>query len=281
MITGLDHVVVLVNEIEAAAAAYQALLARTPSWRNRGDGAARALFTLDNVTLELMAPDGESDAAKRIRQLLAEQGEGMASLCFRTDDIARLHRRLDRLALKPEAVVEVESRDDASGAVLSWKRTRTATEATRGVRMFFLELAKPRPPSVSTQPASIAAMDHVVVGTADPERAAALYGARLGLDMALDRSHPEWGRLMFFRCGDLIVEVASRPGKPDEAKPDRLRGICWRVLDIDATRARLAAAGVDVSEVRIGRKPGTRVMTVKSGTCGVPTLLIEKTARAD
>lgn len=281
MITGLDHAVVLVNDIEAAAAAYQTLFARTPSWRNTGDGAARALFTLDNATLELMAPDGEGDAANRIRALLAEQGEGLASLCFRTDDIARLHRRLDRLALKPEPVAEVESRDDVSGATLSWKRTRTATEATRGVRMFFLELAKPRPLSVRTVPASITAMDHVVVSTADPDRAAALYGARLGLDMALDRSHPEWGRLMFFRCGDLIVEVTSKPGKTDETKPDRLRGICWRVLDIDATHARLSAAGVDVSEVRIGRKPGTRVMTVKSGTCGVPTLLVEKTAKAD
>lgn len=281
MITGLDHAVVLVNDIEAAAAAYQTLFARTPSWRNTGDGAARALFTLDNATLELMAPDGEGDAANRIRALLAEQGEGLASLCFRTDDIARLHRRLDRLALKPEPVAEVESRDDVSGATLSWKRTRTATEATRGVRMFFLELAKPRPLSVRTVPASITAMDHVVVSTADPDHAAALYGARLGLDMALDRSHPEWGRLMFFRCGDLIVEVTSKPGKTDETKPDRLRGICWRVLDIDATHARLSAAGVDVSEVRIGRKPGTRVMTVKSGTCGVPTLLVEKTARPD
>lgn len=281
MITGLDHVVVLVNEIEAAVAAYQTLFARTPAWRNRGDGAARALFTLDNATLELMAPDGESDAAKRIRSLLAEHGEGMASLCFRTDDIARLHRRLDRLALKPEPVVEVESRDEASGVTLSWKRTRTATDATRGVRMFFLELEKPRPLSVRTVPASITAMDHVVVSTTDPERAVALYGARLGLDMALDRSHPEWGRLMFFRCGDLIVEVTSRPGKSDESKPDRLRGICWRVLDIDATHARLVAAGVDVSEVRTGRKPGTRVMTVKSGTCGVPTLLVQPAPKLD
>ena len=281
MIAGLDHAVVLVNDIEAASSAYQTLFARAPSWRNAGDGAARALFTLDNATLELMAPDGEGEAANRIRTLLAEQGEGLASLCFRTDDIARLHRRLDRLALKPEPVAEVESRDDPSGATLSWKRTRTATDATRGVRMFFLELAKPRPLSVRTVPASITAMDHVVVSTADPERAAALYGARLGLDMALDRSHREWGRLMFFRCGDLIVEVTSKPGKADETKPDRLRGICWRVLDIDATHARLAAAGVDVSEVRIGRKPGTRVMTVKSGTCGVPTLLVEKTAKTD
>lgn len=281
MITGLDHVVVLASDMEAGSHAYRTLLGCAPSWRNRGDGAARALFTLDNTTLELMAPDGDGENANRIRNVLAEQGEGIASLCFRTPDIARMHRRLDRLALRPEPVTDVESRDDTSGATLSWKRTRTATDATRGVRMFFLELSGERPRSAVTAQAPIAAMDHVVVGTADPERCAALYGARLGLDMALDRSHPEWGRLMFFRCGDVIVEVTSKPGKADESKPDRLRGICWRVADIDAVHARLAAGGVDVSEVRVGRRPGSRVMTVKSGTCGVPTLLIEKTEKPD
>src|SRR5262245_24289804 len=227
------------------------------------------------MTLELVAPDGDGEDASRIRAVLDEQGEGLASLCFRTNDIAKMHRRLDRLTLKPEPVAEVEARDDVSGAKLSWKRTRAATDAAHGVRLFFLELASERPRSATTAEAPITAMDHVVVSTTDPERAAALYGARLGLDMALDRSHPEWGRLMFFRCGDLIVEVTSRPGKTDESKPDRLRGICWRVLDIDATHARLAAAGVDISEVRVGRKPGTRVMTLKSGTCGVPTLLVQ------
>ncbi len=275
VITGLDHVVVLTSDIDAGASAYRTLLGRTPSWRNRGDGAARAMFTLDNTTLELMAPDGAGEGASRIRAVLAEQGEGIASLCFRTNDITKMHRRLDRLTLRPEPVAEVESRDEASGAKLSWRRTRAATEATRGIRMFFLELSGERPRSATATEAPITAMDHVVVSTTDPERAAALYGARLGLDMALDRSHPEWGRLMFFRCGDLIVEVTSRPGNTDESKPDRLRGICWRVLDIEATHARLAAAGVDVSEVRSGRKPGTRVMTVKSDTCGVPTLLVQ------
>jgi catechol 2,3-dioxygenase-like lactoylglutathione lyase family enzyme len=279
VITGLDHVVILVSDIAAGAAAYQTLFARAPAWRNAGDGAERVLFTLDNMTLELMSPDGDGTTADRIRAVIAEQGEGLASICFRTDDIAKMHRRLDRLTLKPEPVAEAESRDAASGAILSWKRTRAATEATRGVRMFFLELAKERPLSVRTIPASVTAMDHVVVATADPERAAALYGARLGLDMALDRSHPDWGRLMFFRCGDLIVEVVHRPGKDNDTKHDRLWGLSWRIADIDATRARLVSAGVDVSDVRTGRKPGTRVATVRNGTCGIPTLLVERTAR--
>jgi catechol 2,3-dioxygenase-like lactoylglutathione lyase family enzyme len=281
VITGLDHAVILVSDIAAGESAYQTLFARTPAWRNTGDGADRVLFTLDNMTLELMSPNGDGVTADRIRAVLAEQGEGLASLCFRASDIVKMHRRLDRLTLKPEPVALVESRDAISGATLSWKRTRAATEATRGVRLFFLELAKERPLSVRTAPASITAMDHVVISTADPERAAALYGARLGLDMALDRSHPDWGRLMFFRCGDLIVEVVHRPNDAAADKAhDRLWGLSWRVADIDATRARLVAAGVDVSEVRTGRKPGTRVLSVRDGTCGIRTLLLERTARA-
>jgi catechol 2,3-dioxygenase-like lactoylglutathione lyase family enzyme len=281
VITGLDHIVILVDDIAAAELAHQTLFARTPAWRNTGDGTDRVLFALDNMTVELMSPNGDGAIADRIRRALAEEGEGLASLCFRTSDIMKMHRRLDRLTLKPEPVVEVESRDAISGAALSWKRTRAATEATRGVRLFFLELPKERPLSVRTDPASITAMDHVVISTADPERAAALYGARLGLDMALNRPHPDWGRLMFFRCGDLIVEVVHRPGKDAAAdkEHDKLWGLSWRVADIDATRARLASAGIDVSDVRAGRKPGTRVLTVRNGTCGIPTLLVEGTAR--
>jgi catechol 2,3-dioxygenase-like lactoylglutathione lyase family enzyme len=278
MIIGLDHVVVLIGDIDAASAAYQTLFARAPAWQSNDHGADRVLFTLDNATLELVAPNGEGVDADRIRAALAAQGAGLASICFRTSDIAKTYRRLDRLALKPESIAEVESRDTISGAVLSWKRTRAATEATRGVRLFFLERDKERPLSAPTMDGRITGLDHVVVSTSDPERIAALYGARLGLDMALDRSHPDWGRLMFFRCGDLIVEVTHRPGKEVDASQDRLRGLCWRVADMDATHARLVQAGVDVSEVRNGRKPGTRVMTVRSGTCGVPTLLVQPSA---
>jgi catechol 2,3-dioxygenase-like lactoylglutathione lyase family enzyme len=260
------------------------LFARAPAWRAENDGVETVLFTLDNTTLELVAPkadtkSADTESAGRIRAVLDAQGEGLASICFRTNDIASMHRRLDRLALKPTPVGEAESHDIASGATSHWKRTRTETEATRGVRLFFLQREAERRISPVSSTAPITAMDHVVVATGDPDGAAALYGARLGLDMALDRSHPEWGRLMFFRCGDLVVEVAHRPDRALAATRDRLRGLCWRVENADATRARLLSDGIDVSDIRAGRKPGTRVMTVRSGTCGVPTLLVERTPR--
>jgi len=278
MITGLDHVVVVLNDIEAGAATYELLLGRAPSWRSRGEGSQTVLFTLDNMSLELMAPSGESATARRIRDVIKVSGEGLASICFETSDIARMHRRLERVALKPDPIAEVESHDLVSGKALHWKRTR-ATELTRGVRMFFLELAEARPRSPATTDSPILGLDHVVVSTEDPERGAALYGARLGLDMALDRSHQDWGRLMFFRCGDLIVEMVCRPVAGGDQDNDKLWGLSWRVADIEATRARLVAAGVGATEVRVGRKPGTRVMSLRDGTCGIHTLLLQRTAR--
>ncbi len=280
MITGLDHVVILVSDIETGAATYQTLLARLPAWRSQSDGADSVLFTLDNVSVELLAPTGAGVAADRICAAISAHSEGLASLCFRVDDIARLHRRLERLALQPEAVIEAGSRNLADGASLAWKRTRAAAEATRGVRVFFIEMSAERPHSLASAPAPITGLDHVVIATTDPERAAALYGARLGLDMALDRTHPDWGRLMFFRCGDLIVEVVHRRGA-EPVPQDRLWGPSWRVDDIEATRSRLLVAGLDVSEVRNGRKPGTRIATVRDGSCGVPTILLERSPRPD
>jgi catechol 2,3-dioxygenase-like lactoylglutathione lyase family enzyme len=279
VITGLDHIVVLIEDIKAGEAAYIALLGRTPAWRNSGDGADRVLFTLDNMTVELMSPSGVSVQADRIRKVINTSGEGLASICFRTTDIAKMYRRLDRLALKPDPVVDVESEDSLSGAVLHWKRSRAATELTRGVRMFFLELSSERPLSAAMTASPVLGLDHVVITTEDPERAAALYGARLGLDMALDRSHQDWGQLMFFRCGDLIVEVVKRPVAGGDQTRDKLWGLSWRVADIDAARARLTDAGLETSEIRLGRKPGTRVMNVRSGTCGIQTLILQPAPR--
>ena len=47
MITGLDHIVVLLEDIKAGTAAYERLLGCAPSWRNSGEGADRVLFSVD------------------------------------------------------------------------------------------------------------------------------------------------------------------------------------------------------------------------------------------
>jgi len=113
------------------------------------------------------------------------------------------------------------------------------------------------------------------VQSTDADASRALYGDVLGLRLALDRKFEDWGvRLMFFRTGHLTVEVAASLAQAEAAAVDRFWGISWRVPDLDATHARLVAAGFDVSEIRTGRRPGTRVATVRAETHGVATLII-------
>jgi catechol 2,3-dioxygenase-like lactoylglutathione lyase family enzyme len=278
MIAALDHVVIAVRDLDAGVAAYRRLLGRPPCWRAEaaGGGAETAVFQLANVAAELIAPAGHGPGAERLRAVLDVQGEGLASLAFAVDDVERAHRRLARLGLDPEPVTAAESVDRATGARRRWRRTRAATAATHGVRVFFIERDRPPAAPPTAEPGEVTGLDHVVVRTPDPDRAAALYGARLGLDMRLDRSNAAWGtRLMFFRCGDLIVELAHDLRTGVSAGADRLWGLSWRTDDPPAAIARLRAAGLDVSDARPGRKPGTHVFTVRDGTCGVPTLMLQ------
>lgn len=281
LITGLDHVTVLVRDLARATTDAAALLGRDPSWRTSADGAASVVFTLANTSFELLSADGAGTQGEKVRAALDERGEGMASACFRVPDIDRVVRRLARLNLAPEAVTGTTSIDTATGRSLRWRRSRIPPASAHGVRLFFLERQDERPQSVATGPAAVTGLDHIVVSIRDAERAAALYGARLGLDMRLDLARADWGvRLMFFRCGDLIVELAQRLGESGQATPgdDSFMGLSWRVADADAARARLAGAGFNVSDVRTGRKPGTRVFTVRDRTSSVATLMIQPAA---
>ena len=79
---------------------------------------------------------------------------------------------------------------------------------------------------------------------------------------------------MFFRCGGAVLEVSADLKAPVSDGPDRITGLAWRVRSPRAAQRRLAAAGLDVSQVRPGRKPGTAVFTLRSGLEGAPALLI-------
>lgn len=264
VITGFDHVVIAVRDLAVGIQSYTTLLGFSAEATTH-DGIATALIVTRNMAVELMAPVGPSAASQRLQAALEDGGEGLKSLVFGVSDIEKAHRRMERLGLAPEGI---STRD-------AHESFRAGTNRTHGVRIFFMRRATPIGLS-PTDASDVTGIDHVVIRTAQPDRAAALYSARLGLDMRLDRE-VMGRRLMFFRCGDAILEVVQ----DEVADRDKLWGLSWRVQNADAARARLAAAGLDLSEVRTGMKPGTRVFTVRSGTCGVPTLMLEQSSVRD
>jgi catechol 2,3-dioxygenase-like lactoylglutathione lyase family enzyme len=143
-----------------------------------------------------------------------------------------------------------------------------------------IEPADAPPPAAPDGP--VLAIDHVVVHTPDPERAIALWRDGLDVRLALDRTFPERGlRLLFFRSGGITLEYASpHPAPVEHDGRDRFYGLSYRVADLASHRARLLAAAVDVSEIRRGMRRGTSVASVRSGTAGVPTLLLVEDAQS-
>lgn len=284
MIDCLDHVILAVGDLDAATRDYALLLGRRPSWRGEhpSAGSANTLFRLGNMYLELLSPAGPGPIGDVLRGMIAAQGEGPLGLAFGTSDAQACHKMFVEHGLEPEPVQKGLGRDVESGAIREWLNVMLPISRTRGVLVFAIEHRSPAellPPAVAAcaENAAIAGLDHAVIETVEPEATMALYGEGLGLRLALDREFLQWGaRLIFYRTRDITVELAARlDGQGGTPGRDRFFGLSWRVPDADAARARLLEAGIDTSEVRPGRKPGTRVLTVKSGSCGIPTLLIE------
>ena len=118
-------------------------------------------------------------------------------------------------------------------------------------------------------------LDHVVFTAPTIDTAVALFAGRLGMDLRLIKPFGEGGQL-FFRTSAVIVEVLAGLQPSEDVG---LWGLAWDTTDIDQERERLIAAGLEVSEVRDGRKPGTRVATVREPALATPTILIESTPR--
>ena len=271
MIEALDHVAVAVADLDRAASAFAALFGKRADWREEAAGARHAWFQLSNMALDLVQPDGPGETGDRVRAQIAAHGEGLWGLAFAVSDLEETRRVLARRGAPTGEAAALLSTD-------AWRLAFVDPAATHGVSIALAERTRPfeRRPAAAD---GVQALDHVVINTANPDRAVALYGARLGLDFRLDRSNPQWGsRLMFFRCGGAVVEIGARLGSETSDAPDRLSGLAWRVIDPDAARARIAAAGFDVSEVRAGRKPGTKVFTVRAGVPGAPTLMLSAEA---
>lgn len=79
--------------------------------------------------------------------------------------------------------------------------------------------------------------------------------------------------MVFFRAGKLTLEVIE--SAREHSADDYFWGIAYQCSNLDQTARLLAQRGVRLTEIRAGRKPGSRVATVKSHSLGIPTLLVQ------
>ncbi|MEM1114143.1 MAG: VOC family protein [Pseudomonadota bacterium] len=237
MIESFDRIVLAVDEVGAAAAAYAALLGVPATLRHSEAGPelrdekrdekteGEAWFVLDNTTMVLRSEPAQ--AGRIVELVFADESAGNMPVPLDNS------RELNLAACSPSATA--------------------ALRLAQGPQ---------------------ARVDHLVLRTADADDCVRLFAEALGLRLALDKTVEKWGgRMLFFRLGKLTLEVIET----QEKKPSRdyFWGIAYQCDDLGREAERLRLAGVQLSAVRDGRKPGTRVATVKSHDLGVPTLLLQ------
>ena len=261
MIIAVSHLAFAARDPQAVAADYEILFDQPARMFHSGDGATLYRFRLGNMAFEISpSTDG---------------GDRLKTIVFEVSDIAATARKLARRGL-PGTPVVTEAWRGANGSSGIERQIVDLTGAgTHGVGLSLVEtlIGDEKPRTGGTAP--VTGLDHVVVRSPNPERAIALYGGRLGLDFALDRTNPDWGsRLMFFRTGGVTVEIGHSLTKGVSDNPDSLWGLAWRVDDASQAQVRLQSKGVQTSEAAKGRRPGSQVLTVRSGTGGVPTIFL-------
>jgi catechol 2,3-dioxygenase-like lactoylglutathione lyase family enzyme len=285
MLSGFHSVVVDVGDFDSAVGDYARLLGQEPDWQesNVEMRTRSALFPLANTLLEIRAAPAGAGAA------IDTETKGLSGLRLACDELEQFVAQLESggVATLP-SIPQTAERSDGETA-RTWVSATVDPKASRSISVELIsDEAGPQPGrndrsratvrSHAIDPQSaIQALDHVVVFSADVEATRDFYADHLGIRLALDRTFEKRGvRLLFFRIGGVTIEIGGRLGvEPQPDGVDRFGGLAWRVPDIEAIQSRLQADRFDVSEIRDGNKPGTRVCTVRDPVYDVPTLLIE------
>ena len=277
MFTHLDHLIVAVDDLEAAAKNYQTLFGMTQVWsgEHKELGTSNALFAFKNTYFELLSATGEGLGADLVNHYLNQSGEGLIGIVFATDDIKKAKSSLEEQGFNMPDISSGEGTNSSDQQVRKWKNLFLPPELSRGLFSFIIEHTEGVLPSpMAYEPSSPHSLDHVVINTNDADSFIDIYKDAFGIRLALDKTIEHWKkRMLFFRLSKTTIEVIEEQN--DQETADTLWGLAWNVASIEETHKRLLGEGVDITPIKKGIKDKTLVATINSHTHNVPTLLIE------
>ena len=277
MISTLDHLIIVVKDLDQAEKNYKKILGTNPVWRGKHKslGTANSIFNFKNTYLELLTADGEGLGAELVKNLIQENGDGLAGIVFGVDDMPQTVRQLKQEGYEISDPAEGEGSDDVTNKVRKWENLFLPPELTRGLFSFIIQHHDGELPSYKEYAKdTINKLDHVVINTNNADSFIEIYRDVFKIRLALDKTIEHWNsRMLFFRLNKTTIEVIERPN--NEKPTDALWGLAWEVESIEDTHKRLVSEGVEVSDIKGGLKENTLVATVKSHTHNVPTLIIQ------
>jgi Glyoxalase-like domain len=183
MIRGIDHIVIVVGDLEKAAADYaESGFSVVQGGRHAGLNTHNALIAFsDGCYLELIAFIGSAPAPHWWYQVLV-RGEGLADFCVQSDRLKEdtaAFRNAGALITAPFAMGRVRP----DGVRVDWELAANNGD-TRGVVPFFIRDITPREervPSIHTHNNLAAGLETITIAVAEVNSVSSIYETALGV----------------------------------------------------------------------------------------------------
>ena len=287
LVRRVDHVVVLVRDVDVALERYTGRLGFPLSWsKGAGEGWESAAVWLGNASLELLHPAGNTQAGDFFRRALETRGEGLFLVAF---EPAGMDSAVDALKDRGVRVMEPPVRPVIGAQTGDVRRFRTAfisSGFTPGLNCFLCEYDSPFiPQEGGPGKLKVKKLDHIVIATEDLEDALRLWERNLGLkpDASLERPLGAGFKVARLPIGESFLELVqpvAREGRFYERFQERGEGIfsiSVEVEDLDESVGFLRGKGIKVSDPEASIWPGARLARINhEHTHGVSIQLIER-----
>lgn len=281
-IDSINHVGMAVRDLDAAARRFEAMgFGLTPfsphsaGWKPgeavKPQGSGNRCVMLPHNYLEVLASENPAAPAERIETFLRRH-QGAHIICFNSDTPELIDRRLVASGIRTSGVIPLQREIDTPDGVRTAKFQRVQfapDDSPEG----YIQVARHLTPEYIYQPRYTAhangatLLSDTIVVADDVEQFAAKYARYLGVPAMRDGD--AWR--FRFALGDRLTLISWRdasawlPGTLMAPLPC-IAGVAFRVPDLEAQRARLAAAGFSV------RDAGSRVLVPAEEACGVAVL---------
>ena len=254
----LDHVLIGVRDLDAAAAAYSERLGFkvTPEGAHPGRGTHNRLIVFGPEYLELIAiRDGSRPPFRRSLAPFLEEREGLFIFALGTKDIDAAVARLRNAGGAVEDAVAGERKGGAGEPGYSWRFAEVADDVLPGSQTFLIQHDQTvderytQPPQPRIHPNGSLGVHRLVLAVRDAEEAASSWQRLFGLRRILhgdEQTGAPCVRLDLASCYlDFQSDAAAGPlGDFLERYGEAPYLLTLRVSDLEATRTDLEDRGV-------------------------------------
>lgn len=254
-LTGIDHAMVAVRDLDAAAAAWGRLgFTLTPRGVHAEWGTANRCVMFASDYIEMIAPAAPGRVSDKVNAFTETHGEGLYALGLASEDAEAAFRRLEAAGVTVAEPYDLTRRIEGLGRAgeLKFRVVELPDDALPGINgqvSQHLSLSLERRPEWLFHPNGATGIASVTVAVDDPEAARPGYEAVFGAG-----STTATDRTVAVHTGSSII-MLTRPDDVTQIHPDAdleelpaapaLVALSLKVADFEATRRFLQAQGVE------------------------------------